>query len=60
MTKYIKLLKKSYPFIIVFSIILNIGITSTVQRFKCVKLSETQLFMEIPNNFIYRFKKCNG
>lgn len=31
---------------------------STYQRFECSKLTETELFMELPNNMIFKFKEC--
>jgi hypothetical protein len=36
-----------------------IAITSTIQRFFCFKLSETELFLKIPKNFILRFDECD-
>ena len=40
-------------FIMIF---LWIAVTVTIQRFKCTKMSETELFLEIPNNFVLKFK----
>lgn len=36
----------------------NLIITSAIQRFKCKQLTETQLFLKLPENFIYKFTSC--
>lgn len=36
-----------------------IGISSTIQRFKCTKLTETELFIKIPNTFVGDWSNCN-
>lgn len=37
---------------------LNSWATSIIQRFNCPKMSETELMIELPNNFVYKFKEC--
>jgi hypothetical protein len=51
-----KLFKIGYTILVVTC--LWIAITSTIQRFKCVKMSETELFLGIPNSFMLDFKIC--
>lgn len=36
-----------------------IGITSTIQRFKCTSMTETELFLYIPKSVICNWKHCN-
>jgi putative Mn2+ efflux pump MntP len=43
---------------LIFIIILYIGVVSTIQAFKCDKLTETQRFKQFPNNFLLKFKSC--
>lgn len=45
--------------IIFISLIFWIAVTTTIQRFKCGKLTETELFKLIPNSFICDWKYCN-
>lgn len=39
-------------------IILWIVVSSTVQRFKCPEMTETQLFLHIPNSFVCNWYQC--
>lgn len=32
--------------------------TSFIQRLKCVKMSETELFLSIPNSIVLDYKTC--
>ena len=34
------------------------AITTIIQRFKCQKLTETELFIRIPNSFILDWNEC--
>lgn len=49
---------KSVIEIMFIIILLWIGITSTIQRFKCDKLTDTQIFKKIPNSFILEWEEC--
>jgi len=45
---------------IIFIILcLWISITSTIQRFKCDTMTETQVFKRIPQSFICNWIECN-
>lgn len=35
-----------------------IAITSMIQRFNCIKMTETEIFIHIPQSFIFNFKNC--
>lgn len=37
-----------------------VAITSTIQRFKCDSLTETQILKRAPQSFILNFKICNN
>lgn len=50
--------KLTWKIVIVISVLIWVAMTSTVQRFKCDSLTETQLFIMIPENFILHFKEC--
>ena len=39
-------------------IMLWLLITTMIQRFKCSKLTETELFLILPNSFIMDWHKC--
>jgi hypothetical protein len=36
-----------------------VAISSTIQRFKCVKLTETEIFIRIPKSFVCDWANCN-
>lgn len=44
--------------IIIVAIVCWIPISTTVQRFKCPSLTETELFLRIGRSFILDFKDC--
>jgi len=46
-------------YIIAMVILSWISITISIQRFKCVKLTQTELFLMIPDTFICNFQNCN-
>lgn len=45
--------------ILLFIVINWISISVMVQSFFCTKMTETELFLNIPNSIILDFKKCN-
>ncbi len=51
--------KKAKLQLILILILLWAGATTMTQRFKCPKLSETELFLMLPENIILNFKDCN-
>lgn len=61
MRKHIKTERLNFKDIIIMSIscvFLYIAITSSIQRFKCAELTETELFIMIPQSFLLDFKTC--
>lgn len=38
--------------------IIWIAISSTIQRFKCISLTETEILIRIPKSFILDWKNC--
>lgn len=44
--------------VLVIAVIVNAGVTSTVQRFACPSMTETQVFLNLPNSFLWKFKHC--
>ena len=38
--------------------LLWVVITTSIQRFKCTNMSETELFLMIPENFVLQFDRC--
>jgi len=49
---------KERIYLLLIIIFLWVAGTSITQRFKCPKLSETELFLMIPENFILNFNTC--
>lgn len=47
-----------YVVIIVICLVLWIGISTAIQRFKCAKMTETELFLNIPHAILLDFKDC--
>lgn len=41
------------------AVFLWVAISSTIQRFKCVKLTETEIFIRIPKSFVCDWANCN-
>ena len=58
--KELKMMKRLLKFItnILFISALWCAITCGIQAFKCPSLTETQLFLKIPNSFILDFVEC--
>jgi hypothetical protein len=52
---------KTYKIVYIIAIIvlLWISISTSIQRFKCVKLTQTELFLMIPDSFVCNFKNCD-
>jgi hypothetical protein len=44
--------------IIIIIFIFNLFVVSGIQRFLCSDLKETELFLKLHKNFIWKFKKC--
>jgi len=36
-----------------------VAVSTTIQRFKCAELTETELFQLVPQSFICNWKTCN-
>ena len=36
-----------------------VAISSTIQRFKCAKLTETEIFIRIPKSFVCDWANCH-
>jgi len=49
---------ESFISILVIVVILNIAITSIIQAFKCSKMTQTELFIHIPESFVYNWVNC--
>jgi hypothetical protein len=43
---------------LVLSVLIWVGITCTIQRFKCPQMTETQLYLNIPHSFVCDWKYC--
>ena len=50
-------INKLYKVLIVL-LLFWIFITSTIQRFKCIDLTETEVLLRIPNSIILDWKEC--
>lgn len=52
-------MNKAYrKYVIAFVIISYVAIPAFIQRMKCPKMTETELFFELPRNLIFKFKSC--
>ena len=51
-------MKKILKYIAII-ILLWIAASSTIQRFKCHKMTETELFLHIPKSIIGQWDNCN-
>ena len=53
---------KENVFIVVFTlfvaVFLWVAISTTIQRFKCPQMTETELFIHIPKSFVCDWKHC--
>lgn len=48
-----------YIYLIVFVVFLWNAVTISIQRFKCVEMTQTELLLNTFNSFCLNFKKCN-
>ena len=55
-----KLTKNGYSWVNIALIIITLWIstTTTIQAFKCPKMSQTELFLHIPKSCILDFESC--
>ncbi len=44
---------------ILLLLIVWLFISNTIQRFKCSKMTETELFLSIPNQLILDYRNCD-
>jgi hypothetical protein len=44
---------------VLVAVFLWVAISSTIQRFKCTKMSETELLLHIHKSFVCDWKHCN-
>ena len=51
-----KIFKIIYWFTII--ICLHISVTSIIQAIKCSKMTQSELFLNIPNSFMLNWNKC--
>lgn len=54
---FMGLINKIYKVLLVL-LIVWIFITSTIQRFKCIDMTETEVLSRIPNSIILDWKEC--
>lgn len=59
MIKYIKDNIGNALYFMLVAVFLWVAISSTIQRFKCTKMSETELFLHIPKSFVCNWQHCN-
>lgn len=50
---------KDIIYIAIITLLLWVSITTIIQAFKCSKMTQTELFLNIPNSCLLIFKKCN-
>ena len=43
---------------LIIILIIWLPITSIIQAFKCAEMTQTELFLHIPNSYILDFKNC--
>jgi hypothetical protein len=56
-----KLKKVFLAYILIYTVAglcIWISISSTIQRFKCPKMTETEIFLNIPNSIVCDWKSC--
>jgi len=58
----IEIIKKYNKFVyyLIIVVLMWISITTTIQAFKCQKLTRTELFLNIPNSAILNWEKCDN
>lgn len=53
----IKILKKYWHLIILFLFVFWLNVTTLIQAIKCPSMTQTEIFLNIPNSFILNFKE---
>ena len=54
--------KENYAIVVyamLVAVFMWVAISSTIQRFKCTKLTETEIFIRIPKSFVCDWVNCN-
>lgn len=46
-------------YVVIVAVFLWMAISTTIQRFKCDTMTETQLFLHIPKSFVCDWRHCN-
>ena len=59
MKNYIKNNISNALYFVLVAVFLWAAISSTIQRFKCAEMSETELFIHIPKSFVCDWQHCN-
>ena len=59
MKNYIKNNISNALYFVLVAVFLWVAISSTIQRFKCTEMSETELFIHIPKSFVCDWQHCN-
>lgn len=49
----------AFAYVLLVAVFLWVAISSTIQRFKCAKLTETEIFIRIPKSFVCDWANCN-
>jgi hypothetical protein len=57
MNKFKEIFKNTIYYIIV-SVLLWCTISCFIQRFKCPKMTETEIFLNIPQSFVCNWQHC--
>ena len=48
----------NFVYVMLIAVFMWVAISSTIQRFKCAELTETELFIRIPNSFVCDWVNC--
>ncbi len=46
-------------YFVLVAVFLWVSISNTIQAFKCPKMSQTELFLNIPKSFVCDWQHCN-
>ena len=57
--KYIKDNINNALYFVLAAVLLWVSISSIIQAFKCPEMSQTELFIHIPNSFVCDWQHCN-
>lgn len=44
--------------IILFTVVIWLGVSTSIQAFMCDEMTNTQLLKNVPNHFLFDFKNC--